>query len=155
MQISARKTALAQHLEVEGGVLVTPARAAILELGILDLVEKTKSGQLLPITVLEAYQAKALEVDEKLNAVCDFILEAAEWAKNLESVPENERGPLYGVPVSVKECFFVKGYDATIGFAKLINMPAQQDGSIVKTLKDLHAVPFCLTNIPQTMCSYR
>ena len=54
------------------------------------------------MTVLEAFQAAALTVDRDINAVCDFILEARDWALQLEAVPENERGALYGLPFSVK-----------------------------------------------------
>ena len=42
------------------------------------------------------------------------------------------RGPLYGLPISVKECFFVKGYDATAGLARYIDSPAEEDGGMVK-----------------------
>ena len=52
--------------------------------------------------MLEAFQAAALTVDRDINAVCDFILEAREWALQLETVPETERGALYGLPFSVK-----------------------------------------------------
>ena len=48
---------------------------------------------------------QALEVDKSINAVCDFILEASDWAEALENIPENERGPLYGIPISVKVSF--------------------------------------------------
>ena len=37
------------------------------------------------------FKAKALSVDEKLNAVCDYILEATEWAKQLRNIPKEER----------------------------------------------------------------
>ena len=52
--------------------------------------------------MLEAFQAAALSVDKEINAVCDFILEARDWALQLETVPETERGALYGLPFSVK-----------------------------------------------------
>ena len=52
--------------------------------------------------VLEAYQAKALQVDKEINAVCDFILSAGDWAHYLATVPQCERGPLYGFPISIK-----------------------------------------------------
>ena len=50
---------------------------------------------------------QALEVDKSINAVCDFILEASDWAEALENIPENERGPLYGIPISVKVSFIL------------------------------------------------
>jgi hypothetical protein len=36
-------------------------------------------------------QAKALVVDAELNAICDFILEAGEWAAELAAVPLEQR----------------------------------------------------------------
>ena len=36
-----------------------------------------------------------------INAVCDFILEASDWAASLALLPEEQRGdrPLFGLPV--------------------------------------------------------
>ena len=51
-----------------------------------------------------------------------------------ENVPEKERGSLYGIPISVKECFYVGGYDATVGLIKHLNNPAIEDGGFVKVL---------------------
>ena len=81
---------------------MTPTRKEILSKEIKELQSDLKSGLLKPLEVLQAYQAKALEVDQDINAVCDFILEATDWAKALEDVPEEERGALYGLPISVK-----------------------------------------------------
>ena len=52
--------------------------------------------------VLEAYQAKSLVVDRDINAVCDYITEARNWARDLERIPVEDRGALYGLPISVK-----------------------------------------------------
>ena len=65
----------------------------------------------------------------------DFILEAHQHALELRKVPLEYRGPLYGLPISVKECYFVKGHDATIGLARHINSPAQEDSCIIKVFK--------------------
>ena len=82
---------------------MTPTRKEILSKEIKELQSDLKSGLLKPLEVLQAYQAKALEVDQDINAVCDFILEATDWAKALEDIPEEERGALYGLPISIKE----------------------------------------------------
>ena len=84
------------------------------------------------MSVLEAYQARALEATEATNCVVDFMLEARSQAQELKRLPLEYRGPLYGLPISVKECFFVKGYDATAGLANAINSPAQEDGAMIK-----------------------
>ena len=84
------------------GILITKERKLILEKNIQDLLDALKKGVLKPLEVLQAYQAKALSVDEDINAVCDFILEATDWAVELESISEEDRGPLYGLPISIK-----------------------------------------------------
>ena len=84
------------------GVLMTPNREKIIQKNIRELLDDLRTGLLKPLEVLQAYQAKALEVDQDINAVCDFILEATDWAKALEDIPEEERGALYGLPISVK-----------------------------------------------------
>lgn len=77
-------------------------RKDILDFGVEELLARLKSGQLHPVAVLEAYQAKALTVNEEINAVCDFILEATEQAEALAQLPPEERGSLHGLPLSVK-----------------------------------------------------
>ena len=77
-------------------------REAILCLKIEELLDKLKTDQLQPLEVLQAYQAKALCVNEEINAVCDFILEATQQAELLAALPPEERGPLFGIPISVK-----------------------------------------------------
>merc|ERR1711892_124429 len=152
-ELAARRKNLEEKLGTNG-TLVTPEREAIVSEDVKILLEDLCSGKLNPVVVLEAFQAKALLVDKDINAVCDFILEASDWANALSEIPEEERGPLFGLPISVKECFYVKGYDCTIGLAQFIGKPAQEDSVFVQALKDLHAIPFCLTNIPQTTVSY-
>ena len=100
-QVNERKANLEQRLKIDG-VLITPERKLILKKGIKDLLKDLKNGSLKPIKVLEAYQAKALSVDKEINAVCDFILEAIDWARQLEDIPIDKRGALYGLPISVK-----------------------------------------------------
>ena len=80
-------------------------------------------------------KARALAATEETNCVVDFLLEAHQHALELRKVPLEYRGPLYGLPISVKECFFVKGCDATIGLARNINSPAQEDGGMIKVSK--------------------
>ena len=80
------------------------------------------------------FQARALEATEATNCIVDFIFEARTQAQDLKRIPKEYRGPLFGLPISVKECFFVKGYDATAGLARQINSPAQDDGPMIKVI---------------------
>jgi Asp-tRNA(Asn)/Glu-tRNA(Gln) amidotransferase A subunit family amidase len=78
------------------------------------------------------FQANAIIATEKTNCIVDFCEESTDTARNLESIPRDKRGPLYGIPLSIKECFHVKGYDHTAGLAKEIGKPSLEDGSFVR-----------------------
>ncbi len=128
----------------------------------------------------------------------DFLEESREAAEALRDVPPDRRGPLFGIPVSVKECHFVRvsrrsgsrppsprpsltaldpvqGYDATAGLTRFMDRPLEKDSAIVQVrcppsevllddapnlavvrqaVRELGGVPFCLTNVPQTMKTY-
>jgi amidase len=60
-------------------------------------------------------------------------------------------GPLHGVPVSLKDTFKVRGYDASIGLAALCFKPAMEDSALVDFLQKSGAVLYCKTNVPQTL----
>ena len=72
-------------------------------------------------------------------------------AAGLDALPASERGPLHGVPISVKECISQEGFDATLGLAKYLDKPEDTTAPVLQTLIDLGAVPFCRTNVPQTL----
>ena len=51
-------------------------------------------------------------------------------ARNLDKLPFDQRGPLHGIPFSVKEHFHFKGREATAGLYSLIGQKAQQNAQI-------------------------
>jgi amidase len=58
---------------------------------------------------------------------------------------------LHGVPVSLKDTFKVRGYDASIGIAALCFKPATENSVLVDVLLSAGAVLYCKTNVPQTL----
>ena len=58
------------------------------------------------------------------------------------------RGPLHGVPVTVKEAFNLTGLKTTVNFPQLKNNVAATDALIVKRLKEAGATILGKTNIP-------
>lgn len=66
------------------------------------------------------------------NCVTEILFpEAEEWAKN----EINLKGPLAGIPVSLKDSVQVKGFDISIGFSGHTGKPYAEDGPMVKLLK--------------------
>ncbi|KAM5127440.1 vitamin D3 hydroxylase-associated protein-like isoform 2-T2 [Mantella aurantiaca] len=65
-----------------------------------------------------------------------------------------ERGALYGVPVSIKEQVGYQGHPSTCGLAQYLDVPEAEDCVIVRVLKKQGAVIFAKTNVPQSLICY-
>lgn len=66
----------------------------------------------------------------------------------------HELGPLAGVPVTIKECFHVRGLPATLGVGRFRHNIAEQNGPLVARLRKAGAVILGKTNVPQLMMLY-
>ncbi|KAK3793142.1 hypothetical protein RRG08_024974 [Elysia crispata] len=121
---------------------------------ITELHAAVQAGEVTATEVLRAYQAKALEVNDRTNAITDVIKSAVTRAAQLDQLPPEQRGPLHGIPISLKEACGLEGLDCTSGFGELIDIPLKTDSNLVKVLKSKGAVPFVRTNIPQGMRSF-
>ncbi|XP_036112008.1 fatty-acid amide hydrolase 1 [Molossus molossus] len=122
---------------------------ALLALTLPQLVQKLRNGELSPQAVLFTYVRKAWEVNKGTNCVTTYL---ADCETQLSQAPR--QGLLYGVPVSLKECFSYKGLDSTLGLSVNQGVPAECDSVVVQVLKLQGAVPFVHTNVPQSMFSY-
>jgi Asp-tRNA(Asn)/Glu-tRNA(Gln) amidotransferase A subunit family amidase len=58
---------------------------------------------------------------------------------------------LHGLPISLKDCFHIKGVDSSIGIAALASNPAPDSAPLVNLLTALGAIIVTKTNVPQTM----
>ncbi|KAM9690702.1 fatty-acid amide hydrolase 1 isoform 2-T2 [Dama dama] len=121
---------------------------ALLALPLPQLVQKLQNGDLSPEAVLFTYMGKAWEVNKGTNCVISYL---ADCETQLCKVPR--QGLLYGVPVSLKECFSYKGQDSTLGLSLNQGVPAEGDCVLVQVLKLQGALPFVHTNVPQSMLS--
>lgn len=60
------------------------------------------------------------------------------------------KGPLHGLPVSLKDCFQVEGTDAAIGYTSFANKPTSEgdESEITRIMRESGAILFCKTNVP-------
>ncbi|KAL1592327.1 hypothetical protein SLS60_011404 [Paraconiothyrium brasiliense] len=85
-----------------------------------------------------------------------FFDDALKRAKELDDHLESGKpplGPLHGVPISLKDTFKVKGYDASIGVAALCFKPSTENAPLVEILLNAGAILYCKTNVPQTLAA--
>ncbi|NXF86483.1 FAAH1 hydrolase, partial [Eubucco bourcierii] len=125
---------------------------AILSLPLVELTGRLQEGSLSPRTVLYTYLEKALEVTQQTNCLRQFIPECEEQLQEIEG--RKEKGLLYGIPVSIKDHISHKGHLSTCGLVQCLGTPAQDDSVLVKVLKKQGAIPFAVTNVPQSLFNY-
>lgn len=114
-----------------------------------ETVKQVQSGALKPLDVLHAYAKKAIQAHDATNCLTEVLFpEAEEWAKQC-----NRRGPLAGMPVSIKDTAGIAGWDACIGYSAWVGRRVQKDSGLVRLLRDAGAVPFVKTNVPITLLS--
>ncbi|KAB5578265.1 amidase [Coniochaeta sp. 2T2.1] len=132
---------------------VSQADHTILSTPISTLVTQVQSGTTSPLSVLHTYGRVALRSHAKTNCLTEILLPSAEkWVEDGSSI--NLKGPLAGIPVSLKDTIVVGGYDATVGYSSFVGNAPEKDGGMVRLLKDLGAVPYVKTNLPITLLSF-
>lgn len=96
-----------------------------------------------------------LTYDGQINCVTETMFEealaAAQALDDEFSRTEKLRGPLHGVPISLKDNFGVAGKAGSVGFVGWANDLATSDSSMVNLLRNLGAVIYVKTNVPTAM----
>ncbi|EER29619.1 hypothetical protein D8B26_003811 [Coccidioides posadasii str. Silveira] len=124
---------------------------SIIDEPIEDLVEGVQKGAVSARAVLQTYGKVAIKAQERTNCVTELLLpEAEKWADQ----EVNLKGPLAGIPVSLKDSIHVKGFDTSVGYTKNTGQPLAEDGGLVKLLKDAGAIPYAKTALPITLLSF-
>lgn len=124
----------------------------IIDKPIEELVSEVQDDPSKATQLLHTYGKVAVKAHEKTNCVTEVLISDAEkWVKD-GSI--NLKGPLAGIPVSLKDSIEVGGYDTTIGISSLTGNAKPVDGGHVRLLKDAGAVPYVKTNIPITLLSF-
>jgi fatty acid amide hydrolase len=105
----------------------------IINTPIEDLVQEVHTGKLSPLDILTTYGKIAVKAHQKTNCVTELLLpEAEKWAIEEADL----KGPLAGIPVSLKDSIQVKGFDISLGYSNLACKPYKEDGPLVRLLKD-------------------
>ncbi|EFY93838.1 general amidase [Metarhizium acridum CQMa 102] len=130
----------------------------------LELVESLRRGDLTAVEVTTAFcktAAVAHQINNCLHEI--FFDEAIELAAHLDAHFAQHKtvvGPLHGLPISLKDQFYVKGVDTTMGYVGWIGSnlgvthPSQihtLESQVVSELLSLGAVLYCKTSVPQTL----
>lgn len=123
-------------------------------LGAVEIGERLRSGELTSEALVQALWARAEAVDGKINGWAVKLREASlrdARALDEERAAGRIRGPLHGIPLSVKENIALAGTDQTAGAAARRGRPAEVDAAVVALAREGGAVLLGKGNVPQTL----
>src|SRR5688572_9499896 len=123
-----------------------------------ELAAMIRNGQISAYQLTELYLARIQQHNPALNAIAigndaDALRTARERDDDLRK--NSVRGPLHGVPVTVKESFNLTGLKTTVNFPQLKDNVASSDALIVQRLKEAGASILGKTNIPTMLSDYQ
>lgn len=120
------------NLPAEYHAPFTAANKSIINKPIQELVQDVHKGSLSRSEILRTYGKVAVRAQEKANCVTEFMLPEAEgWLDQADP-----KGPLAGIPVSLKDSVHVKGFDTSVGYSRNARSPQTEDGIMARLLKD-------------------
>lgn len=116
-------------------------------LGAEELVAAIGAGELGAVEVVEAFAARAAEVDAVVNCFIALDGDASERAAALERAAE--RGPLHGVPYAYKDVFVKGGTAPTLG-ARGVTLDLRACGAtVLDRLDEAGAIALGRLNLDQ------
>jgi amidase len=133
---------------------LTPAEIEITETSAPGILAKTTTGQWTAVGVTEAFAHRAAVAHQLTSCLSEVLFESAlADAAELDAhfaAHGSPRGPLHGLPISLKDSVDLAGVGTALGFtAWTAGPPASQDAVIAASLRRQGAVFHAKTAVPQ------
>lgn len=123
-----------------------------MSISVLSAVEQLvllRRGEISPLELAEEHIRRIERLNPALNAFVDFD---AERVRALARQPK--RGPLAGLPVTVKSSIAAKGYKCEIGSVLNRGCVPQEDAEVVTRLRGAGVTLLGTTNCPEFLMAY-
>ncbi|HME33336.1 MAG TPA: amidase [Terriglobales bacterium] len=120
----------------------------------VELLALLKESRISPLELANEYIGQVERLNPLLNAIIDFDPERVREQAHAAERSKAPRGPLFGLPVTVKTSISVAGYHCEVG--SLINrgnVPTE-DATVVSRLRDAGATILGTTNSPEFLMAY-
>ncbi|MAH21633.1 MAG: Asp-tRNA(Asn)/Glu-tRNA(Gln) amidotransferase GatCAB subunit A [Thaumarchaeota archaeon] len=114
------------------------------------LAEDIRSGRSSPVSILEEVLERIDAINPKLNAYILLLRDRAiREAKEMEDEAKQGRfkGPLHGIPISLKDSLMTKGIRTTAGSKLLADWIPDKDAVVVEKLRTGGAITVGKTNL--------
>ncbi|MFC0301003.1 amidase [Virgibacillus soli] len=122
----------------------------IIEMDATRIAKEIRANNLTSVAATTAYIEHIQKVNPHIHALVEerFELALQEAKDKDEERAITEDTPLYGVPISIKESFHVKGMKTTGGLVNRKDLIQNTDADVVKLLKKAGAIILGKTNTP-------
>jgi amidase len=133
---------------------MTAASAAIVLAPASQQLELLRSGQLTIAELAEAHFAQIERLNPSLNAFAHFDPERVRAEALRMGASRASRGPLYGLPVTVKSSIATAGFRCEIGSLLHKGDVPREDAVVVARLRAAGALILGTTNCPEFLMAY-
>jgi amidase len=117
-------------------------------------LELLRSGEISVIELAEAHIRQIERLNPQLNVFADFDADRVRaQARRLDEQPA-PRGPLHGLPATVKSCIATAGYKCEIGSLLHEGDVPREDAVVVARLRAAGALILGTTNCPEFLMAY-
>ncbi len=124
---------------------------------IAEIAESVRTKKLSPVEIVHEHLERIEEVQPKLNAFVHLDAEGARaQARRAEDTVRRgaELGSLHGVPLTVKSCIDVAGWNCPAGSLLRKDYIAETDAALVARLRAAGAILLGNTNTPEFLMAY-
>jgi amidase len=119
------------------------------------LMQALRAKRISALELFDLYAARVRQHNRALNALCVMDLEAGRKAARAADRAKGKRGPLHGLPMTVKESYNVAGWPTTWGLPENKGNIAKSDALAVERLKRAGAIVFGKTNVPVLLADWQ
>jgi amidase len=125
------------------------------QLSLVDLARGLRGGRLKTADVVRSCLERIEAVNPSLNAVVQLRREGAlRDAKRADRLAPSRRGPLHGVPITIKDSLDTAGIISTGGTKGRAHFVPERDATVVARLRAAGAIVVGKTNTPDLTLSY-
>src|SRR3954454_4243839 len=139
----SRRPATSRH---DPGPMAVATGIDILHASATELAAAIRAGAVSSREVVDAHIARLESAQPRTGAIAVPRFDAARAAADAADAVSGERGPLHGVPCTIKESFACAGLPNAAGLVSRREVRAAADAPTVAALRAAGAIPLGLTN---------
>src|SRR4030095_9429191 len=123
-----------------------------------ELARLIREGAATSSDIVRDHLEQIKKHNNKINALISlFEKEALEQADQCDQEAKEGkfRGSLHGVPITVKEIFWIRGKHSTTNFKMLKDFVAPEDAVVIERIRKSGAIILGQTNVPKNLSGYQ